>query len=577
MLKQERIAKEILDIIKAENLISFTNCMTRLRITAKPNFDAEKLKTIDGVLGLVNPASDQFQIILGPGFVNKVATEFAKIAKIEASDLNENKINDVEFKTADEVGKDAKKQFRGDNKVSKFLSKISKVFTPLIPAFIGTGILSGIAGIIASSVNNNFEGHETLQSWNTILGVMLTILTSVFIIAVGWRMSEEWGANPGIGAIVAAMFAPIFGAVVAAVFVAVKVDGEGIVGYNFLGMFIKLENIEKNWFTIGFINYSINTQTAAKTAFLGAAHAGLIGAMMAVGVTIFIEKKFRTFMPGAIDTILTPVIVIFLMIFVNYFLLVPLAGYVFMGVAWFFEHLYINPFGAAFLAGIFLFAVAFGVHQGFLPVYFALIQETKVNGLFPILAMAGAAEVGSAIAMWIMAGKNSILRKQISGAIIPGILGIGEPLIYGISLPRVRPFIISCIAATVGGFYISALNTWFNLGIGMNAPTGPGGLTAAIMMTTVDGNVLQAVLIYLSALVLTYTSGILCTFFGYSKIARNGTDKMKSVYKKENSIKSKILYSFVFITLIGVIISWVVWWTKIDKDTKESISNYKLV
>ncbi len=52
-----------------------------------------------------------------------------------------------------------------------------------------------------------------------------------------------------------------------------------------------------------------------------------------------------------------------------------------------------------------------------------------------------------------------MLRKQISGAIVPGFLGIGEPLVYGIALPRVKPFVIACIAAAFGGFYIGALNT----------------------------------------------------------------------------------------------------------------------
>ena len=34
-----------------------------------------------------------------------------------------------------------------------------------------------------------------------------------------------------------------------------------------------------------------------------------------------------------------------------------------------------------------------------------------------------------------------MLRTQIKGAIIPGFLGISEPLIYGVTLPRMKPFI----------------------------------------------------------------------------------------------------------------------------------------
>lgn len=53
-------------------------------------------------------------------------------------------------------------------------------------------------------------------------------------------------------------------------------------------------------------------------------------------------------------------------------------------------HLNSNPFGCAVLAGLFLIAVVFGVHQGFIPVYLALMDSQGFNSLFPILSMAGA-------------------------------------------------------------------------------------------------------------------------------------------------------------------------------------------
>lgn len=54
------------------------------------------------------------------------------------------------------------------------------------------------------------------------------------------------------------------------------------------------------------------------------------------------------------------------------------------------------------------------------------------------------------------AESGSTIRKQIQGAIIPGFLGIGEPLIYGVSLPRVKPFITSCIGGAIAGFAMGA-------------------------------------------------------------------------------------------------------------------------
>jgi N-acetylmuramic acid-specific PTS system IIC component len=59
----------------------------------------------------------------------------------------------------------------------------------------------------------------------------------------------------------------------------------------------------------------------------------------------------------------------------------------------------------------------------------------------------------------VVATKKGTLRKQIQGAIIPGFLGIGEPLIYGVSLPRIVPFISACIGAAIPGFFVGAMNT----------------------------------------------------------------------------------------------------------------------
>ncbi|AXK51524.1 PTS transporter subunit EIIC [Spiroplasma alleghenense] len=577
MKNAKNVAKQICDIIGKDNINSFTNCMTRLRVKVKnkEQVNLDVLKTTPGVLGVV-VADDQLQIILGPGFVNKVAVEFGKLVEIVSQAVVEENLDQANFeiKSAEQAGQENKGKYRNKNKVQNFLSKISKVFTPLIPAFIGAGILSGIAGIMLSQVpmladktGPNWVGYETLKSWWQVMSLSLTVLTNVFIIAVGWRIGEEWGGSPGISALMAAMYCSFVGPTIIGIFID---QGDS---YNFLGMLINKDNIESNWFTVGFVNY-----TTAGVPILGAAHAGLIGAMIAAGVTVNIEKVFRRFMPGAIDTILTPILVIFIMVLVNFLLIIPLAGYLFTAISWLFINIYQNPFGAAFLAGIFLIALTFGVHQGFLPVYFALIQETGVNGLFPIMCMGGTSMVGVSIGLWLMAKKGSVLRKQITGAIIPGFLGIGEPLLYGICLPRVRPFVVACITAAFGGFYMGAMSFWAGINVGMNAATGPGGLTAAIMMTTIDGNIVAGILTYLSGLLLTYMLGATFCWFSYSKIALNGSTKMKTIFKKDSEISlgKKIGYGFAFATIIGIFVSWIVWYVKTPIEARKQLASLQL-
>lgn len=59
---------------------------------------------------------------------------------------------------------------------------------------------------------------------------------------------------------------------------------------------------------------------------------------------------------------------------------------------------------------------------------------------------------------------------MIKGALPVGFLGIGEPLIYGVTLPLGKPFITACIGGGIGGAVIGAMG-----GVGAIA-IGPSGL-----------------------------------------------------------------------------------------------------
>lgn len=153
----------------------------------------------------------------------------------------------------------------------------------------------------------------------------------------------------------------------------------------------------------------------------------------------------------------------------------------------------------------------FGVHQGFVPVYMALVETQGFNSLFPILAMAGGGQVGAAIALYVKAAKDSVLRNQIRGAIIPGFLGVGEPLIYGVTLPRMKPFVTACLGGAAGGFFVG-LVAWMGLPVGLNTVFGPSGLVAIPMMTSADG-VFPGMLVYVGGLFTSYLFGFIFTYF----------------------------------------------------------------
>ncbi|STH05229.1 N-acetylmuramic acid-specific PTS system EIIBC component [Escherichia coli] len=239
----------------------------------------------------------------------------------------------------------------------------------------------------------------------------------------------------------------------------------------------------------------------------------IIGVLIAAWACARIEGMVRRFMPDDLDMLLTSLITLLITATLAYLIIMPLGGWLFEGMSWLFMHLNSNPFGCAVLAGLFLIAVVFGVHQGFIPVYLALMDSQGFNSLFPILSMAGAGQVGAALALYWRAQPHSALRSQVRGAIIPGLLGVGEPLIYGVTLPRMKPFVTACLGGAAGGLFIGLI-AWWGLPMGLNSAFGPSGLVALPLMTSAQG-ILPAMAVYAGGILVAWVCGfIFTTLFG---------------------------------------------------------------
>lgn len=494
------VAKDLIKLVgDKENINSFTNCQTRLRINVNDlskvlKSDIEKLNHTLGV----NISGTQIQVIYGPGKVVKMKAAFAKaFGKEHNLDLTE-----VAAKNK------AEQKTKNTSRFQKFIGKFSSIFAPLILGFIGAGILSGIGGILQSSYTvNGVWINEAAYSWFGIFSILMNIWKGTFLVIVGWRTAEVFNGSGVIGAIIGGLYIAAFAGNFSAIFIPEK-DG-----FNFLGTHIS----ENNWFVVGL---RPGAPTNANQLWSISYPSGSIfGVMISAGIVGIIENNLRKIIPNVLDTVLTPTLTLIILLILNFVLIIPISGYIFTGVSFLFANLYANPFGASLLAGIFLITVVFGVHQGFVPVYAALIEQEHINGLFPVLAMAGAGQVGMALALYFRAKKGSVLRKQIQGAIIPGIFGIGEPLIYGVALPRVKAFITASIGGAIGGFFIGAYNLWGQDPIGLNTTFGPSGILMLPLMTTMNGVVWKGVLIALGGIVISYGAGFLMTYyFGYKNV-----------------------------------------------------------
>jgi PTS system sucrose-specific IIC component len=461
-LSLNQIAKEIYEGAGGmENVQSVVHCMTRVRMSVRDDskVDQAKLKSIPGVLGVVD--DEQLQVIIGPGKVNKVAKEMVDIAGVGlGEELPHGSGKDKVNAKAAEM-KAAQKAKQKNSPFKAILKDISNIFVPMIPAFVGSGLVAGIAAILTNLVT---AGTIDAANWQQIIDVMNILKNGMFtylVIFTGVNSAQVFGANPTLG---------------------------GVIGAVVLLTGMNPEAPIKNLFT---------------GDALAAGQGGIIGVIFAVWLLSIVEKKLHQIIPDAVDIIITPMLSLLVIGLLEIFLIMPLAGFISNGMVGGIN--WVLSVGGAFsgfvLGALFLPMVMFGLHQILTPIHIQMIGETGKTLLLPILAMAGAGQVGAAFALWMKLRKDKELTEMIKGALPVGILGIGEPLIYGVTLPLGRPFITACIGGGIGGGVLGALG-----GIGAIA-IGPSGV--ALIPLIADGRWWGYVLGLLAA----YVGGFVATYF----------------------------------------------------------------
>ncbi|MEF3109134.1 PTS N-acetylmuramic acid transporter subunit IIBC [Raoultella sp. WB_B2P2-3] len=452
-INKEMIARILAHVGGAGNVAQAGNCMTRLRLTLRDEAlaDSAAIRQVEGVMGVI-VSDEQFQVVLGPGKA-QTAAEMMN-AMLEDAPQGAPSLADA---AAEKKQALKSKQTSG---VQKFLAKFATIFTPLIPGFIAVGLLLGFA-TLAEQIFVLESAHPN-ASLVALIGYMKIFSKGMFTflsILIGYNAQKAFGGSGVNGAIIASLF---------------------VLGYNPEA-------------TSGFY--------AGITTFFGHGidpRGNIIGVLIASIIGAWVEKQVRRIMPANLDMILTSAVTLLIMGAVTFTVIMPIGGWLFTGMSW-----------------LFLLAVMFGVHQGFVPVYFALVDAQGFNSLFPILAMAGAGQVGAALALYWRAKHGSLLRTQIKGAIIPGFLGIGEPLIYGVTLPRMKPFITACMGGACGGFFLGLI-AWLGLPIGLNTVFGPSGVVALPLMTSGSG-IYAGMAVYAAGLVVSWLCGFALTWLFGSK------------------------------------------------------------
>ena len=443
-MTNQEIAKNLIQLVGGkENIKSVTNCMTRCRleIVDDSKVEVEKIKASEGTLGVVQ-SEGQIQVIYGPGKVNKVTAELNK--------LLDNKVligEEAVVKTK------SKLKEKNNTKFKNILKKLGNIFIPLIPLFVACGLVLAINNICNVYFGDVYKTTTAAQ----IISLIGNGVFSILSILVGVNAAKEFGSQM-----------PMMGGVLG-----------GILSSPALA----------------------NITLFGKTLTTG--RGGIISVILVAVLAVYVEKLCKKFVPDILDLFVTPLITLTVSVLVALFILQPVGGAISDGIGAIIaqtvasDNRAVAVISGAVSGGLFLPLVMTGMHQALTPIHADLIANTGCTVLLPVLATSGMAQVGATLAV-IKKTKNKRLKSTAKNGLIPGILGIGEPLIYGVTLPLGKPFIGACLGGAVGGAVMAMLNVG-------SVALGVSGLPLALLIA--DGKILA----FLVGVIASYIGGYIFT------------------------------------------------------------------
>ena len=425
-MDNQQIARAILAAVGPENITEAYNCMTRLRLRVSAvTVTKEQLKKIAGVKGVIMN-DGEIHVVLGPGKAENVAKECKRLlaeqgkteasAQTAATDSDGSPANNVFLENTKPVpavkqkpetkigdGKELHAAFKKRNSQSalkRMLQRVGHIFIPLIPAFIGCGLLTGLISLLLK-LSPEMAGNSYIQYLKLAGGSIFTVLNAF----IGLYACKEFGGTPALGGAMAALLA-----------------APGLSDITFMG------------------------------SPLIPGRGGIFASLLAGAATAFIETRLRKRIPESASLFLTPLITITVVALAGLFIFQPLGGILSDILSYYTVHT-IQTGGAVtgfVIGGIFLPIVMVGVHHGLTPIHADMLASMGMTLLLPIAAMAGCGQVGASFAVYLKS-KNKFLRRTILSSLPVGMLGIGEPLIYGVTLPLGKPFVCACIGGAFGG------------------------------------------------------------------------------------------------------------------------------
>ena len=389
------LAKDILELVGGEkNVQSVVHCMTRLRFTLSDNSKADrtKLENLSGVMG-TNISGGQFQIIIG----NDVPKVYQAITQNSNLSTDTNKTSESKEKK---------------NPIAAVFEVIAGVFTPIIPAIAGAGMIKGFLALFVTL------GWLTPESQTyAILNIVGDGAFYFLPILLAVSAARKFNTNPFIAASV----------------------GAAILHPNLATLFASGEKIE-------FIGIPVTVVATYSST--------VIPILLAIWAASYVEKWIDRITHQSLKLIVVPTLTLLIIVPFTLIAVGPLGtvigDYLSIGVNFLFSNAAIVS--SILLGATFSLIIMTGMHYALSPIIINGLAQNGFDYMIPAMFVANMGQAGAALAVSLRT-KNTKFKSLAFTTGITALMGITEPAMYGVNMKLKRPFVAAMIGGAAGGFY----------------------------------------------------------------------------------------------------------------------------
>lgn len=472
----ENLAQKIIELVGGkENVNDVYHCQTRLRfkLADEGKADQAQLQALDGV-SKVMIGGGVFQVIIG----THVKYVFEEIEKIVGPRKKDNSITE----------KKEKKSIPGT-----IIDFIAGTFQPVIPALSGAGMVKALLALLVV-----FHVITTDSQTYYILNFFADGVFYFLPMMLAFTEAQKLKCNPILAVSVAAiMLHPNWGALVSA------------------GKAVHL---------FGIIPLKLTLYTSS-----------VIPIILVILVQSYVERWLEKHIPNAVKLVFVPMFTFLIMGTLGLAVLGPIGSVVGDYLAVFFNFLSANASWApAVIVGGFLpLMVMFGLHNGVAPLGVMQMADLGYDSIFgPGCVCSNIAQGTAALVVALRTKEAKTKQLSISGG-ITALMGITEPVLYGVNLPKKYPLIAAMIGGGFGGLYAGLTHTH-------RFATGSSGLPAVLLYIGDDSLVCLiniCIALAITVIVTAIVTYVLSLKFETRKVTEKDTENSPEITQGESIIK----------------------------------------